>query len=161
MDNVFGTGIKTVEEALEIWTSKCVDFEQPKKGKDGHYFVGRKITLIEPNSESKRYFFNSNFKTLLFLILVINFISATRHKTVNGSRQLHQMRLIFEDNMPLRNKVQVRRYSCICDGCRTGGDCTAEWSVNSWKTERLELKTRQDNQENQPFELPDDDYVLL
>ena len=63
--------------------------------------------------------------------------------------------------MPLRNQVEARRYSCVCDGCRTGGDCTQEWSVNSWKIERLELKARQNDQENQPFELPDDDYVLL
>ena len=55
LDNVFDTGI-TQRKAIEVWTNKCVDFEQPKKGKDGHYFVGRKLIFIRPNSESKRFF---------------------------------------------------------------------------------------------------------
>ena len=53
LHNVFDTGINSVEKALEVWKTVCVDFEEPKLGKDGHYFVGRNIDLIEPNSDSK------------------------------------------------------------------------------------------------------------
>ena len=69
---------------------------------------------------------------------------------MNGSRQLHQIRLVFEDGLPVRNQVQVRRYSCVCETCQNGGECSIEWEVNAWKTVALELK---DNQ----IELFDDD----
>ena len=52
LQNVFETGIYSIEKALEVWEAKCLDFEEPRKGKDGHYFLGRKIKLIRPNSES-------------------------------------------------------------------------------------------------------------
>ena len=55
LDNVYDTGI-TLSKAIEVWTTKCIDFEQPIKGKDGHFFVGRKLIFIRPNSESKRFF---------------------------------------------------------------------------------------------------------
>ena len=51
--NVFDTGINSIEKALEVWNRVCVEFDEPKLGKDGHYFLGRKIMLIEPNSDSK------------------------------------------------------------------------------------------------------------
>ena len=53
LHNVFETGIYSIEKALEVWNASCFDFPEPKKGKDGHYFVGRTIKLIRPNSESK------------------------------------------------------------------------------------------------------------
>ena len=53
------------------------------------------------------------------------------------------MRLLFEDGLPVRHRAQVRRYSCICESCQVGGDCSIEWSVNAWKTVSLELKDNQ------------------
>ena len=53
LHNVFDTGIYSVEKALEVWNTKCIDFDEPKKGKDGHFFLGRKIIFIRPNSESE------------------------------------------------------------------------------------------------------------
>ena len=50
--NVFDTGINSIEKALEVWNTVCFDFDEPKLGKDGHYFLGRKIMFIEPNSDS-------------------------------------------------------------------------------------------------------------
>lgn len=53
LQNVFDTGIHSMEKALEVWENVCYDFDEPRKGKDGHYFLGRTIKLIRPNSESK------------------------------------------------------------------------------------------------------------
>ena len=53
LQNVFDTGVNSVAKALEIWEEECTDFNPPKKGKDGHYFLGRTIQFIEPNSESE------------------------------------------------------------------------------------------------------------
>ena len=61
LHNVFDTGIYSIEKALEVWNAHCIDFPEPKKGKDGHYFVGRTIKLIRPNSESKFYFLKVNY----------------------------------------------------------------------------------------------------
>ena len=52
VDNVLDTGIQSIQDAINIWTPLCVEME-PKKGKDGLYFLSRSIQYIEPNSESK------------------------------------------------------------------------------------------------------------
>ena len=105
----------------------------------------------------------SNFSSPKFdTNIQIIFISAVRHEGVTGSRQLHQIRLMFnDDGTPVRNQIQVRRYSCICDGCRKGEDCTVEWSVNRWESKRLVLKTRQNEQEIPLINLPNDDLIFL
>ena len=63
-----------------------------------------------------------------------------------------------EDGTPVRNQIEVRRYSCICDGCRKGEECTVEWTVNRWEAKQLVLKPRRNEQE---IDLPNDNLVLL
>ena len=68
------------------------------------------------------------------------------------------MRLIFNDDGTVnQDQVQMRRYSCICDSCRTGGECMHEWEVNRWQTKRLELR----RQFIVPENFIDDDFVPL
>ena len=52
VDNVLDTGIQSIEDALSIWRPLCTEME-PRKRKDGLYFLSRSILYIEPNSESK------------------------------------------------------------------------------------------------------------
>ena len=51
IDNVLDTGIQSIQDALDIWRPLCTEME-PKKGKDGLYFLSRSIHYIEPESES-------------------------------------------------------------------------------------------------------------
>ena len=52
LQNAIETGILSVDQALAIWEAVCVDME-PTKGKDGVYFLGRKMFKITPHSQSK------------------------------------------------------------------------------------------------------------
>ena len=68
------------------------------------------------------------------------------------------MRLMFNDDGNIdQNHVQMRRYSCICEGCRVGVECIHEWEINRWQTKRLELRQRFID----PVELIDDDFIPL
>ena len=78
-----------------------------------------------------------------------------------GSRELHQMKLIFKDDGTLEpNQVKVRRYSCICEGCRRGLECQQNWAINEWRTERLELDPIRVERNIELIPI-DDDFIVL
>ena len=65
------------------------------------------------------------------------------------------------EGLPIRNQIEVRRYSCICDECRKGEECTVDWAINNWERKDLVLKTRRNQPEIPPIDLPNDNLVLL
>ena len=61
VDNILDTGIQSIEDALDVWRPRCVDFVEPKLGKDGVYFLGRHVDYIRPNTLS-------TLKSLVFFL---------------------------------------------------------------------------------------------
>lgn len=47
------TGVTTVAYARRIWEETLVEINPQRPGKDGFWFLGRKILYIEPESLSK------------------------------------------------------------------------------------------------------------
>ena len=64
-----------------------------------------------------------------------------QHRTVNGSSRLFSMRLSFDDNNDvISNQIEMRKFSCDCEGCHIGSDCIENWPGNRWKVVQLRLK---------------------
>ena len=71
------------------------------------------------------------------------------------------MRLVFDYNGdPVPDQIQIRRYSCICDSCKMGGNCSSDWLINEWINKQLVRKEVANQEENEPLELHDDNLVL-
>ena len=59
---------------------------------------------------------------------------------MTGIQHWFSLRMINEEGLMSKDKMQVRRYSCCCSGCLTGGDCLANDGYNSWSTVGMILK---------------------
>ena len=86
------------------------------------------------------------------------------HKTIQGIMALHSMRFVFRENGSIvGNKVELRRFSCVCANCRKGLSCTIDDQANKWQSKQLIAKSpAQANPEansGQPNE--DDDEIEL
>ena len=73
------------------------------------------------------------------------------------------MRFVFKDGSIVRNKVELRRFSCVCANCRKGLPCTVEDEANKWQLKYLIAKApgqaEPEANSSQPQE--DDDEIEL
>lgn len=54
-----------------------------------------------------------------------------------GIRRMHAVRLVPDESGYLRDDlIQVRRYSCACEGCRAGNNCLS----GNWTNVELVLR---------------------
>ena len=85
------------------------------------------------------------------------------HKTITGIMAMHSMRFVFKDGSIIRNKVELRRFSCVCANCRKGLTCTIEDPANKWQTKHLIAKAPAlaDTEANSGQPHRDDDEIEL